>query len=204
MYEPIDEPKAASPKAGIATCNACKRKQPQKYAPSMQGNKHQVALAQITTSLGTSNASIALAKMSDKLINKRIHQCADIVGMVMAQVSLKAALKKWGKEAEESVGKEMKQLYWQNSFKPMPWKSPTAKQQKKVLGSPIFVERKCDGVLKAWQVAGGNKQQGYITKEYTSSPTVSLEAVLLVCIVDENKNRDVAIVDTQMHLSRLL
>ncbi len=31
----------------------------------------------------------------------------------MAQVLLKAALKKWGKEAEdESVGKEMKQLHW--------------------------------------------------------------------------------------------
>ncbi len=36
----------------------------------------------------------------------------------MAQVLLKAALKKWGKEAEESVGKEMKQLDWQISFNP--------------------------------------------------------------------------------------
>ncbi len=61
LNEPIDKPKAASPKAGMADCNACKRKQPQKYIPSMQGNKYQVALAQITTSPGTSDASIALA-----------------------------------------------------------------------------------------------------------------------------------------------
>jgi hypothetical protein len=100
-------------------CNACNRKQPQKYVPSMQGNKYQVALAQITTSLGTNDASKALAKMSVKLMSKGIHQCADIVGMVIAQVSLMAALKKWGKEAEESVGSERKQLHWQNSFKPM-------------------------------------------------------------------------------------
>jgi hypothetical protein len=53
---------------------------------------------------------MALAKMSVKLMNKGIHQHADIVGMVMAQVLLKAALEKWGKEAEESVGREMKQL----------------------------------------------------------------------------------------------
>jgi hypothetical protein len=33
--------------------------------------------------------------MSVKLMNKGIHQRADIVGMVMALVSLKAALKKW-------------------------------------------------------------------------------------------------------------
>ncbi len=64
-----------------------------------------------------------------------------------------------------------------------------------MLESHIFVERKRDGIFKARQVAGGNKQQGYITKEYASSPTVSLEAVLLMCVVDANKNRDVAIVD---------
>jgi hypothetical protein len=128
-------------------------------------------------------------------MSKGIHQRADIVGMVMAQVSLKAAPKKWGKEAEESVGKEMKQLHWQNSFKPLHWKSLIAKQRKKVLEFYIFVMRKRDGVLKAQQVAGGNKQQGYITKKDTSSPNVSLEAVLLTCIVDANKNRDVTIVD---------
>ncbi len=72
--------------------------------------------------------------------------------MVMAQVSLKAALKKWGEEAEESIGKEMKQLHWQNSFKPMHWKTLTAEQRKQVLESHIFVERKLDGVLKAPQI----------------------------------------------------
>ncbi len=107
LNELIDEPKAASPKAGMAACNARNRKQPQKYVPTMQGNKYQIALAQIATSLGTSDASMALAKRSIKLTSKGIHQCADIVGMVMSQVSLKAALKKCGKEAEESVGKEM-------------------------------------------------------------------------------------------------
>ncbi len=92
---------------------------------------------------------------------------------MIAQVLLNAALMKWGKDAEESVGKEMKQLHWQNSFKPMHWKSLTAEQCKKVLEFQIFVKRKCNGLLKAPQVADGNKQQGYITKRDTSSPTVS-------------------------------
>ncbi len=107
----------------------------------------------------------------------------------MAQVSLKAALKKWGREAEESVRKEMKQLHWQNSFKPMHWKSLTAKQRKKVLESHIFVKRKQDGSLKARQVAGGNKQQGYITKEDASSPMVSSEAVMLTCVINATEKR---------------
>jgi hypothetical protein len=50
--------------------------------------------------------------MSVKLMNKGNHQHADIIGMMMALVSLKAALKKWGKEAVESIGKKMKQLHW--------------------------------------------------------------------------------------------
>jgi hypothetical protein len=161
----------------------------------MQGNKYQIALAQITTSLGSSKTSMAFAMMSVKLMNKGTHQRADVVGMVMAQVSLKAAVKKWGREAEESVGKEMKQLHWQNYFKPMHWKSLTANQHKKMLESHIFVERKRDGVLKARQVAGGNKQQGYIMKEDASSPTVSSEAVMITCVVNANENREVAIVD---------
>jgi len=151
--------KAASPTVGMAARNARVRNPPKQYVPNMQGNKYQVALAQITTSLGTSDRSLAFAQMSVKLMSKGIHRRADIVGMVMAQVSLKAALKKWGKEAVESVGKEMKQLHWRNSFKPMHWKSLTADQCKRVLESHIFVERKQDGSLKARQVAGGNKQR---------------------------------------------
>jgi hypothetical protein len=94
----------------MAARNAHIRNPPKQYVPSMQGNKYQVALAQITTSLGMSETSMAFAQMFVKLMSKGIHQRADIIGMVMAQVSLKAALKKWGREAEESVGKEMKPL----------------------------------------------------------------------------------------------
>ena len=78
----------------------------------MQGNKYQVALAQITTSLGASETSMAYAQMSVKLMNTGTHRRSDVVGMVMAQVLLKAAIKKWGKEAMDSIGKEMKQLHW--------------------------------------------------------------------------------------------
>ena len=35
LNEPIAEPKAASPKAGMAACNICNRTQLQKYIPSM-------------------------------------------------------------------------------------------------------------------------------------------------------------------------
>ena len=53
--EVVAEPEvqAAPPNEGMAARNTRKRKQPQKYIPSMQSNKNQVALAQITTSLSS-------------------------------------------------------------------------------------------------------------------------------------------------------
>jgi hypothetical protein len=68
------EMQAASPKVGMAACNTWNRKQPEKYVPSMQGNKYQVALAQITTSLGSSKTLMAFAMMPVKLMNKDTHQ----------------------------------------------------------------------------------------------------------------------------------
>ena len=58
---------AESPKVGMAARNACNWKQPEKSVPSMQGNKYQVALAQIMTFLGSSETSMAFTQMFVKL-----------------------------------------------------------------------------------------------------------------------------------------
>ena len=55
---------------------------------------------------------MAFSQMSTKLMNKGTHQQADVVGIVIAQVLLNAEIKKWGREAEDSIGKEIKQLHW--------------------------------------------------------------------------------------------
>jgi hypothetical protein len=64
-----------------------------------------------------------------------------------------------------------------------------------VLESHIFIEHKRDGKIKTRKVIGGNKQHDYITKEDVSSPTVSAEAVMLTCIINAVKDRDIAVVD---------
>ena len=92
--EAVTETAVENPNVGMAARNARNRKQPEKYVPSMQGNKYQVALAQMTTSLGASETSMAYAQMSFKLMNTGTHRRSDVVGMVMAHVSLKAAIKK--------------------------------------------------------------------------------------------------------------
>ena len=150
----------------------------------MKGNKYAVALTQIVASFKGSKYAMSMAQMSVKLMSKGAHRKADVVGMIMAQLSMKAAIKKWGQEAEYGITKEMKQLHWRDSYKPKLWNELTKKQKEQILESHIFVEQKRDGLIKAQKVIGGNKQQDYITKEDVSSPTVTAEAVMLTCVID--------------------
>jgi hypothetical protein len=138
---------------------------------------------------------MAMAQMSVKLMSLDEHRQADLVGMVMAQLSMKAAVKKWGERAKFAISKEMKQLHWRNSYKPWHWHILTKKQKEQILESHIFFEEKRDSTIKSRKVIGGNKQRDYITKEDVSSPTVTAEAVMLTCVIDAQEERDVAVVD---------
>jgi hypothetical protein len=161
----------------------------------MKGNKYVIALTQITSLSQGSKDALCMAQRLVKLMGKSLHRCADIIGMVMAQVSMKAALKKWGKAAEQTMTIKMKQLHWRNLYKPMHWHELTQAQKEHILESHIFVEEKQDGKIKARNVVGGNKQQDYIRKEDISCPTVSAEAVMLTYVIDALDDRDIAVID---------
>ncbi len=91
---PAVETHAPSPKKRMSARNARNRKQPEKYVPSMQGNKYAVALTQIAASLKGSKHAMPMTQMSVKLMSKGAYRKADRVGMIMAQLSMKAAIKK--------------------------------------------------------------------------------------------------------------
>jgi hypothetical protein len=74
---------------------------------------------------------MAMAQMSVKLMSPGAHRQVDVVGMIMTQLSMKAAIKKWGNEPKFAISKEMKQLHWRNSYKPRHWHSLTKKQKNK-------------------------------------------------------------------------
>ena len=101
-----------------------------------------IALSQIAECLKESKNGMALAQMSVKLMSPGAHRKADIVGMIMAQLSMKAAIKKWGERARFAILKEMKQLHWCNSYKPKHWRGLTKKQKKQILESHVFVKER--------------------------------------------------------------
>jgi hypothetical protein len=115
------------------------------------------------------------------------HSEPDVVAAIMTQLSLKAGLKAWGKDAQKAVHSEMKQLHFRDTFKPMRWTELTHAQRQIVLESHMFLKQKRTGTIKGRTVAGGNKQRDFISKEEASSPTVATEAVLLSCIINADE-----------------
>jgi hypothetical protein len=94
---PIPVKNAVSSTKGMAARYARVRKEPKKYVPSMKGNKYAVVLTQIKMSMYGSEDALSMAQRSVKLMSKNLHRCADSAGMIMAQLSMKAGIKKWGK-----------------------------------------------------------------------------------------------------------
>ncbi len=113
----------------------------------------------------------------------------------MQQLLVKSALREWEDDARAAGEKEVNQLHWRETFGPRQMLELTTEQQTKILQSHMFIGKKQTGETQARMVAGRNTQRGHVTKEESSSPTVSTKAVLLTLIVDAHKGRNITVVD---------
>ena len=119
----------------------------------------------------------------------------DNVVLETPQMSLKAGLRTFGNDGMKAVEKEMRQLHDRDVMKPVYKKSLTHEQRKEALAYLMFLKRKRCGKIKGRGCADGRKQRAYITKEDSTAPTVSTEAVFLTAVVDAMEGRSVAILD---------
>ena len=72
----------------------------------------------------------------------------------------------------------------------------TRDEKKAALEYLMFLKQKRCGKIKGRGCADGRKQRpAYTAKEDASSPTVSIEAVMLSCLIDVMEQRDTATVD---------
>ncbi len=93
------------------------------------------------------------------------------MGVIMTNMSIKQSIKKLGvKPTIKSSKVEMKQIHMRDSFKPKHYNMLTQTQKARMVEPFIFLKEKKDGTLKAQTVLGGNVQQGYTTKDESSSP----------------------------------
>ena len=114
---------------------------------------------------------------------------------VTAQMSAKAGLKMFGGKGAEAIEKELGQLILMKVMSGVHAHQLTQTQKKRALKYLMFLKEKRCGRVKARRCADGRKQRLYKTKAETSSPTISIEALLLSCLIDAMEERDVATCD---------
>ena len=77
----------------------------------------------------------------------------------------------------------------------LPRKDLTWDIRKRALGYLMFLKRKRSGKMKGRGCADGRPQRDYITKEESSSPTVSLYTLMASCVMDALDDRKIITVD---------
>jgi len=73
--------------------------------------------------------------------------------------------------------------------------SLSREEKAKAVTSLMFLKEKRDHSVKARMCADGRKQRGDWTKQDTTSPTVSTEAVFITAVIEAHEGRDVACFD---------
>jgi len=111
------------------------------------------------------------------------------------QMNVKKGLKVFGESGAEAVVKELKQLDRLNTIEPRHSSDMTRQQRQQALRYLMYLKQKRCGRIKARGCADGRKQRLYKTKDETSSPTVSTEALFLTSAINAHERRKVVTID---------
>ena len=122
-------------------------------------------------------------------------ELADLEAVAMTQLNMKQGIKRWKEDAVEAVRVEMNQLHVRKTVKPLAASSLSQEEKRAALQYLMFLKKKRCGKIKGRGCADGRKQRKSTKKEDASSPTVSIEAVMISCVIDALEGRDVAVAD---------
>eukprot|EP00980_Cylindrotheca_fusiformis_P029055 scaffold22705_cov169-Cylindrotheca_fusiformis.AAC.1 len=119
----------------------------------------------------------------------------EMFSLVTAQMTASKGLKVFGDAGADAIKKELEQLIYRRVMHGVDPKKLTIAQKKAALQYLMFLKEKRSGKIKGRGCADGRKQRIYKSKEETSSPTVSVEALFLTCLIDALERRHVMVVD---------
>ena len=122
----------------------------------------------------------------DKLI-ARVKE-GDIINLLSAQMSAKKGLKVFGEARANAITKELEQILYRNMIHSVLPSQLNCKQKQAALKYFMFLKEKCCGKIKGQGYADGHKQQVYKTKDETSAPTIYVESLFLLCMLNAKEN----------------
>jgi Reverse transcriptase (RNA-dependent DNA polymerase) len=108
---------------------------------------------------------------------------------------MKKGIKMSGNPGIEAVLSELRQLHNREVMVPVLADGLSKGENRDALQYLMFLKQKRCGKIKGRGCADGRKQRIYTTKKEASSPTVSIESLMISCSIDAKENRDMATVD---------
>ena len=110
---------------------------------------------------------------------------------------MKLCMKIFGTRGFDAVSTELKQLHLRNTFETQETSTQIKEEYYEVLESHLFLKQEIEQrkIIKGRIVYGCNKHHVTIMKEDDTSPTVSLEFMLLTSMIDKEEGSYVGIID---------
>jgi hypothetical protein len=119
-----------------------------------------------------------------------------IIGFIMTQMTANVGIKKHGRVAIDALYQEFVQLHALGVFKGQQVDKLTREQKRGALWAiTSVVKAKRCGRIKGRAVADGRPQRALYTKEETSPPTVSTDALMMSIMIDAWEHRSVSTAD---------
>ena len=119
----------------------------------------------------------------------------DMMNMLTEQMSAKKGLRHFGQRGADAIKKELEQLVYRKVMHGKKANDLTREQKRAALRYLMFLKEKRSGKVKGRGCADGRKQRIYKSKDETSSPTIHVESLLLLCIIDAIEGRYVVTLD---------
>jgi hypothetical protein len=165
------------------------RAPPRNYEPTMTGQAYPMAETQTAAMHFQQAMATAPLVTEDDYVEQ-------LTGtMMMQQHYFQKGLKIFGKKGEAAVEKELTQMHDMQAYTPIDASTLSEAEKKDAINQLMFLTEKRCGKIKARSCADGRKQREYIKKEDASSPTVSLEAIMLTMAIEAAEGREVACID---------
>ena len=164
------------------------------YEPTFRGKSYAQAADPNSMEYDSQEAKV-LAMIMMQIKERAVRSVVAYGKQLLVTYSLKKGLEKFGDRGKEATLKEMKQMHDRDCFDPIHKQELNDIKRSRTLESLIFLAEKKSGTIKARHCANGSTQRDYMTREDTSSPTVSTEAVMLTAVIEAEEQRDIATCD---------
>ena len=106
------------------------------------------------------------------------------MALLTEQMSARKGLKQFGSASVDAIQKELEQLQYRKVMHGVKPSSLTCSQKCTALQYLMFLKQKRCRKIKGHGCADRQKQCMYKMKDETSSPTISIEALFLTCVID--------------------